>query len=102
MWQPSERYPDPAVRVLDPAFNPYRLMLASVEHLYTGCRWSEGPVWFGDGRYLLWSDIPNNRILRWDGRPAPSARSAGRPTSPTATRETGRAVCSRASTALAA
>ena len=33
---------------------------------YTGCRWSEGPAWFGDGRYLLWSDIPNNRILRWD------------------------------------
>ena len=61
MWQPSERYPDPAVRVLDPAFNQYRLMLASVERLYTGCRWSEGPVWFGDGRYLLWSDIPNNR-----------------------------------------
>jgi gluconolactonase len=66
MWQPSERYPDPAIRPLDPAFNQYRLMLASVERLYTGCRWSEGPVWFGDGRYLLWSDIPNNRILRWD------------------------------------
>src|SRR5207245_554655 len=32
----------------------------------TGCRWAEGPVWFGDGRYLLWSDIPNNRIMRWD------------------------------------
>ncbi|HEY7138530.1 MAG TPA: SMP-30/gluconolactonase/LRE family protein [Methylomirabilota bacterium] len=66
MWQPSERYPDPAVRVLDPAFSKYRLALASVERLHTGCRWSEGPVWFGDGRYLLWSDIPNNRILRWD------------------------------------
>jgi gluconolactonase len=37
-----------------------------VECLYEGARWSEGPVWFGDGRYLLWSDIPNNRILRWD------------------------------------
>jgi gluconolactonase len=66
MWQSSERYPDPAVRVLDPAFNQYRLVLASVERLYTGCRWAEGPAWFGDGRYLLWSDIPNNRILRWD------------------------------------
>ena len=66
MWQPNERYPDPAVRVLDPAFGQYRLALASVERLFTGCRWSEGPVWFGDGRYLLWSDIPNNRILRWD------------------------------------
>ena len=35
-----------------------------MERLYTGCRWSEGPFRFGDGRYLLWSDIPNNRILR--------------------------------------
>ena len=34
--------------------------------LATGFRWSEGPVWFGDGRYVLWSDIPNNRIMRWD------------------------------------
>jgi gluconolactonase len=66
MWQPNERYPDPAVRVLDPEFAKYRVMLASVERLYTGCRWSEGPVWFGDGRYLLWSDIPNNRILKWE------------------------------------
>lgn len=66
MWQPNERYPDPAVRVLDPSFNQYRLVLASVERLYTGCRWAEGPVWVGDGRYLLWSDIPNNRVLRWD------------------------------------
>ncbi|MGE0426035.1 MAG: SMP-30/gluconolactonase/LRE family protein, partial [Reyranellaceae bacterium] len=66
MWQPSERYPDPSVRILDPAFTRYRLPLASVERLFTGCRWSEGPVWFGDMRSLLWSDIPNNRILRWD------------------------------------
>ncbi len=66
MWQPSERYPDPAVRVLDPRFAPYRLSLAGVERLATGCRWAEGPVWFGDGRYLLWSDIPNDRILKWE------------------------------------
>ena len=66
MWQPNERYPDPAVRVLDKEFLKYRLPLASVERLYTGCRWSEGPVYVGDGRYLLWSDIPNNRVLRWD------------------------------------
>ncbi len=66
MWQANERYPDPAVRVLDPSFNALRLPLASVERLYTGCRWSEGPVYFGDGRYVLWSDIPNNRVLRWD------------------------------------
>ena len=66
MWQPSERYPDPAVEILDPAFLKYRIFSAAVERLATGCRWSEGPVWFGDARCLLWSDIPNNRILRWD------------------------------------
>jgi len=66
MWQPSERYPDPAVQILHPSFGKYRLPLAAVERLATGCRWSEGPVWFGDQRCLLWSDIPNNRILRWD------------------------------------
>ena len=65
-WRASERYPDPAVEILDPAFTPYRINLAAVERLYTGCRWAEGPVWFGDTRSLLWSDIPNNRILRWD------------------------------------
>lgn len=66
MWEPSARYPDPHVVVMDPRFNKYRLALASVEQLYTGCRWSEGPVYFADHRCLLWSDIPNNRILRWD------------------------------------
>jgi gluconolactonase len=66
MWEASERYPDPHVHTLDASFARYRIALASVERLATGCRWSEGPVWFGDGRFLLWSDIPNNRILRWD------------------------------------
>ena len=66
MWEPSDRYPDPAVQVLDASFNRYRLPLASVERLFTGCRWSEGPVYFGDGRYVLWSDIPNDRILKWE------------------------------------
>ena len=65
-WEPSERYPDPSVQVLDPAFNKYRLGLAGVERIAHGTRWNEGPVYFGDGRYLLWSDIPNNRIMRWD------------------------------------
>ena len=65
-WTPSERYPDPSVKVLDPSFNKYRLGLAGVERIAHGTRWNEGPVYFGDGRYLLWSDIPNNRIMRWD------------------------------------
>src|SRR5262245_42535390 len=60
------RYPDPAVQILDPSFAKYRLNAAAVERLATGFRWAAGPVWFGDGRYLLWSDIPNNRIMRWD------------------------------------
>ncbi len=66
MWEPSLRYPDPAIRALDPSFGKYHLALAGVERLSTGCRWAEGPVWFGGGRYLLWSDVPNDRVLRWD------------------------------------
>jgi len=65
-WQPSARYPDPAIKILDPSFTKYRVNSAKVERLGTGYRWSEGPAWFGDGRYLLWSDIPNNRILKWE------------------------------------
>ncbi len=65
-FTPHSRYPDPAVEVLDDVFRDLRLYSASVEQLSTGFRWAEGPVWFGDGRYLLFSDIPNNRILRWD------------------------------------
>ncbi|MEP7083493.1 MAG: SMP-30/gluconolactonase/LRE family protein [Betaproteobacteria bacterium] len=65
-FSPSTTYPDPSVEVLDDAFLKYRIFSASVEQLATGLRWAEGPVWFGDGRYLLVSDIPNNRILRWD------------------------------------
>ncbi|GAB3462791.1 hypothetical protein GCM10027398_05910 [Azotobacter salinestris] len=56
------RYPDPLVVALAESFLKYRLFNASVERLATGMRWAEGPVWFGDGRYVLLSDIPNNRI----------------------------------------
>lgn len=66
MWEPSESYPDPAITVLDPRFQDIRIGNAAVERLATGIRYGEGPVWFGDGRCLLWSDIPNNRIMRWD------------------------------------
>src|SRR4051812_46108007 len=62
----NERVPDPAVRILDPSFEKYRLQLASVERLSQGYSWAEGAVYFGDARCLLWSDIPNNRIMRWD------------------------------------
>lgn len=65
-WKPAVRYPDRSVITLDSRFDALKLPLAGVERLATGCRWNEGPVWFGDGRFLLWSDIPNNRIMRWD------------------------------------
>lgn len=66
MWQPASFYPDPAVQVLHPSFAKYRIALAAVERLGSGLRWAEGPVWFGDARHLLVSDIPNNRIVKWD------------------------------------
>ncbi|AAV97375.1 gluconolactonase (plasmid) [Ruegeria pomeroyi DSS-3] len=47
-------------------FNACFIGHARVERLWTGARWSEGPAWFPAGRYLIWSDIPNNRIMRWD------------------------------------
>src|SRR5262245_8687985 len=65
-WAPSERYPDPAIQSLDPSFNKYRIANAGVERIAAGCKFNEGAVWFGDARCLLWSDIPNNRIMRWD------------------------------------
>jgi gluconolactonase len=58
------RYPDPRIEILDKRFK-YRLGNASIERIATGYRWAEGPVYFRDGRYLLWSDLPNNRIMRW-------------------------------------
>jgi gluconolactonase len=67
-WQPSGRYPDPRIEILDPRFDKLRLKAARVERIATGFRWAEGPVWFGDQRVLLWSDIPNNRIMRWEER----------------------------------
>ena len=52
--------------VIDPRFRKLALPYIHVEKLYTGCRWAEGPAWFAAGRYLVWSDIPNDRMLRWD------------------------------------
>lgn len=65
-FKPSQRYPDASVQILDPSFAKYRIYSSTVEQLGTGMRWAEGPVWFGDGRYLLVADIPNNRIMRYD------------------------------------
>ncbi|PIB42102.1 gluconolactonase [Pseudomonas sp. 2822-15] len=65
-WTPSVRVPDPRVRELDPLFAHYRIAHAKVERLGGGLRWAEGPAWFADGRFLLFTDLPNDRIMRWD------------------------------------
>jgi gluconolactonase len=68
---PNVYFTDPDVLTVDPAFNGLRQVNAPIQRLWTGALWAEGPAWSGQGRYLVWSDIPNNRQLRWledDGR----------------------------------
>jgi gluconolactonase len=60
------RYPDPNIKILDPRFAPLVLGNAAIETIATGCRFNEGPVWFGDLRCLIWSDIPNDRLMKWE------------------------------------
>ena len=59
------RYPDPDVVVLDPRFANYCQGNTPIQRLWTGSLWAEGPAWNAAGRYLVWSDIPNNQQLRW-------------------------------------
>lgn len=59
------RYPDPDIVVVDQKFNKYKIGNTPIQRLYTGTLWSEGPAWNGVGRYLVWSDIPNDRQMRW-------------------------------------
>jgi gluconolactonase len=65
-WRPSLRYPDTSITALDPRFKKYHMPLTNVERLWTGTRWGEGPVYFGDARCLIWSDVPGNVMYRWD------------------------------------
>jgi gluconolactonase len=60
------RYPDPDIVVLDPRFRPLVVRQAAIERIATGFRFTEGPAYYGDGRYLLFSDIPNDALVRWD------------------------------------
>ncbi len=62
---PNWRYPDPRVEVLDDKKFKYMVGNAAIERIATGFRWAEGPVYFRDGGFLVWSDIPNNRMMRW-------------------------------------
>ncbi|KAA9130890.1 SMP-30/gluconolactonase/LRE family protein [Marinihelvus fidelis] len=59
------RYPDPRLVSLDPRFDRYRIGNTPVQRIHTGNLWAEGPAWNAVGRYLLWSDIPANRQMRW-------------------------------------
>ena len=60
------RYPDPRIKILDARFAPLVLGNAAIETIASGGRFTEGPVWFGDLRCLLWSDIPNDRMMKWE------------------------------------
>ena len=62
---PTTYFTDPDVLTVEPAFNGLRQPNAPIQRLWTGALWSEGPAWSSQGRYLVWSDIPNNRQLRW-------------------------------------
>ncbi len=59
------RYPDADIITLDPRFKKYAIGNTPIQRLHTGTLWAEGPAWNGSGKYLMWSDIPNNRQLRW-------------------------------------
>ena len=59
------RYPDPDIVSLDQRFDKYKLGNTPIQRLHTGTLWAEGPAWNAVGRYLLWSDIPNDVQLRW-------------------------------------
>jgi len=63
---PTVPYPDPNVQVLDPRFKKYIAGTTLLRRLWTGAEWTEGPVWFGDMQCVIFSDIPNNVLMRYD------------------------------------
>ncbi|GIW90531.1 MAG: gluconolactonase [Pirellulaceae bacterium] len=77
---PPVRYPDPDIVVLDRRFSKYKIGNTPIRRLHTGMLWAEGPAWNGVGRYLVWSDIPNDVQLRWldeDGHVSVFRKPAG-------------------------
>jgi gluconolactonase len=62
---PTTYFNDPDVISVDPMFGRYLQANSAITRLWTGALWAEGPAWSGQGRYLVWSDIPNDRQLRW-------------------------------------
>ena len=98
-FKPNQRYPDPSVQILDPSFAKYRIYSSTIEQVATGMRWAEGPVYFPEGGYVLVSDIPNNRIMKYSEKDGSFTRlPQPAPTGPTATRATARAGSSPANT----
>src|SRR6516164_8325334 len=88
---PTTYFWNPDIIAVDPSFNNLAQPNTAIKRLYTGLLWAEGPAWSAQGRYLLWSDIPNNRQMRWsedDGRVSVSAHHL---TTQPATRSTSRA-----------
>ncbi|MCB9383367.1 MAG: SMP-30/gluconolactonase/LRE family protein [Bryobacterales bacterium] len=74
------RYPDPDIVSLDKRFDKYKLGNTPIQRLHVGTLWAEGPAWNGVGRYLVWSDIPNDRQMRWvndDGHVSVMRQPAG-------------------------
>jgi gluconolactonase len=77
---PPVRYPDPDIVVLDKRFAKYKIGNTPIQRLYTGLLWAEGPAWNAGGKYLVWSDIPNDRQMRWlneDGHVSVMRKPAG-------------------------
>src|SRR3979490_3479061 len=62
---PTTYFWDPDIIAVDPSFNDFAQPNTSIKRLYTGVLWAEGPAWSAQGRHLGWSDIPNNRQMRW-------------------------------------
>ena len=69
----------PQYQIDDDRFRFLTVGSSRLDRLYGGCRWAEGPVWFNDLGCLLWSDIPNQRILRWSAEHAGGAGGVGIP-----------------------
>ena len=67
-FKPAQRCPDPAVYILDPSFARYRIYSSTVEQLGSGMRWAEGPAYFPETGMLILSDIPNNRLMKYEER----------------------------------
>jgi gluconolactonase len=96
--QEPTRYPDPNVVVLDKRFAKYKITNTPIQRLWTGALWAEGCAWNAGGRYLVWSDIPNNRQMRRleeDGHVSEFRKPSN---TPMGAHSTLKAACFRAST----